>query len=253
MQNYLLDLNEKQKEAVLQTKGPVLVIAGAGAGKTKTTTYRILHLIKNGVKPSKILAITFTNKAASEMKRRIDQLLSEDKDLNNPITSYERPFVGTFHSLGVKIIRDNSEKIGINKNFKILDRGDSIKIIKESMQKAGIDPKSFEPSKILSAISRKKGDFVNDFEFSSERDIGYFGKLVGRIWQEYERLKKSENALDFDDLLLLSGKLLKENIQVQQKYQEEWEYVHVDEYQDTNKSQYEIVKIISEKDFLKTL
>jgi DNA helicase-2/ATP-dependent DNA helicase PcrA len=139
MQNYLLDLNEKQKEAVLQTKGPVLVIAGAGAGKTKTTTYRILHLIKNGVKPSKILAITFTNKAASEMKRRIDQLLSEDKDLNNPITSYERPFVGTFHSLGVKILKENATTIGLSRFFTILDDGDSMSIIKESMKELGIE------------------------------------------------------------------------------------------------------------------
>lgn len=247
MQDYLKDLNDKQREAVLSINGPVLVIAGAGAGKTKTTTYRILHLIKTGIRPSQILAITFTNKAASEMNHRVEHLISEDREINNPITSYERPFVGTFHSLGVKIIRDNYKEAGVSKNFKILDRGDSIKIIKEAMQNSGIDPKSFEPNKILSAISRKKGDFIDPFEFNNEREIGYFGKLVGRIWIEYEKLKKNEDALDFDDLLLISGKLLKNKREILEKYQNEWQFVHVDEYQDTNRAQYEIVKMISDK------
>ncbi len=247
MQEYLLGLNENQKKAVLQTEGPVLVIAGAGAGKTKVVTHRILHLIKEGVRPSQIIAITFTNKASTEMHHRVEQLLTNDASLNNPITNHERPFIGTFHSLGVKIIRENAKDVGVNRNFKILDRNDAIKIIKRAMQITGIDPKSFEPNKILSVISKKKGDFISSEDFINAGDNGYFGKLVAKIWIEYEKIKKAENALDFDDLLLISGKILRNKKEILDKYQNLWKYVHVDEYQDTNKSQYEIVKMISEK------
>jgi DNA helicase-2/ATP-dependent DNA helicase PcrA len=247
MEEYLSNLNPNQRQAVIETKGPILVIAGAGAGKTKVVTHRILHLIKNGVAPSNILAITFTNKAASEMRQRVEELLSKDSQINKPVNFYERPFIGTFHSLGVKIIRDNFKEAKVAKSFKILDRNDAIRIIKQSMQLSGIDPKSFEPNKILSVISRKKGDFINSDEFANSSDIGYFGKLVSKVWKKYEEIKTSENALDFDDLLLISAQILKNNKEILEKYQNQWSYVHIDEYQDTNKSQYEIVKMISDK------
>jgi DNA helicase-2/ATP-dependent DNA helicase PcrA len=247
MEEYLLNLNPNQKQAVLETKGPILVIAGAGAGKTKVVTHRILHLIKNGVAPSKILAITFTNKAASEMRQRVEELLRKDTELNMPINFNERPFIGTFHSLGVKIIRDNPKEANVLKSFKILDRNDAIRIIKQSMQISGIDPKSFEPGKILSVISRKKGDFIDNSDFSNSSDIGYFGKLVSKVWGKYEEIKKTENSLDFDDLLLISAQVLKNNKNILEKYQNDWLYIHIDEYQDTNKSQYEIIKMISDK------
>lgn len=247
MEEYLSNLNPNQRQAVIETKGPILVIAGAGAGKTKVVTHRILHLIKNGVAPSNILAITFTNKAASEMRQRVEELLSKDSQINKPVNFYERPFIGTFHSLGVKIIRDNFKEAKVAKSFKILDRNDAIRIIKQSMQLSGIDPKSFEPNKILSVISRKKGDFINSEEFSNGSDIGYFGKLVSKIWKKYEEIKNSENALDFDDLLLISAQILKNHKDILEKYQNQWKYIHIDEYQDTNKSQYEIVKMISDK------
>jgi DNA helicase-2/ATP-dependent DNA helicase PcrA len=218
MEEYLSNLNPNQRQAVIETKGPILVIAGAGAGKTKVVTHRILHLIKNGVAPSNILAITFTNKAASEMRQRVEELLSKDSQINKPVNFYERPFIGTFHSLGVKIIRDNFKEAKVAKSFKILDRNDAIRIIKQSMQLSGIDPKSFEPNKILSVISRKKGDFINSDEFANSSDIGYFGKLVSKVWKKYEEIKTSENALDFDDLLLISAQILKNNKEILEKH-----------------------------------
>lgn len=128
--DYLNDLNEKQKEAVLQKDGPVLVVAGAGAGKTKTITYRILHLIKEGVAPENILAITFTNKAAKEMRERVEKILAEDKILNLPLQFHGKPFVSTFHSLGVHIIKENAQLIGLTRHFNIMDRSDSVKLVK---------------------------------------------------------------------------------------------------------------------------
>ena len=143
--DYLGGLNDKQKEAVLQMEGPVLIIAGAGAGKTKTITHRILHLIKEGVAPHNILAVTFTNKAGKEMRERIEKIISEDKSLNFPINSYEKPFVSTFHSLGVHILKENARTIGLTRNFSIIDRADSVKIVKDILKNLDIDPKQFEP------------------------------------------------------------------------------------------------------------
>ncbi len=148
-----------QKEAIMQKDGPVLIIAGAGAGKTKTITHRILHLIKTGVSPENILAITFTNKAAKEMRDRVEKIIAEDGELN--LAKYaQKPFVSTFHSLGVHIIKENSRLIGINRNFSILDRSDTTKIIKDCLKELSIDPKQFEPSKILNIISREKKEIL---------------------------------------------------------------------------------------------
>ncbi len=248
MQNYLLELNDKQREAVLQKDGPVLIIAGAGAGKTKTLTYRILHLIKEGVSPESILAITFTNKAAKEMKDRVEKVLSEDKTLNNPISYNFRPFVSTFHSLGVYIIKENSHLIGLNKNFNILDRSDSSKIVKECLKELDIDPKQFEPNKILNIISREKSDLITHNEYSDSKDNGYTLKSVtAKVWPLYEQKLAKEKSLDFDDLLLKSYIILRDHKEILEKYQNRWKYIHIDEYQDTNKVQYKIAKLLSEK------
>ena len=153
---YLQGLNDRQKEAVLQTEGPVLIVAGAGAGKTKTLTHRMLHLIHQGVDPSEILAITFTNKAAHEMRERMDKLLQSDKTLNLPISFNSRPFLSTFHSLGVHIIRENAQVLGLNRNFTIFDKNDSRRAIKEALESANFDPKQFDPGKIQNFISRKR-------------------------------------------------------------------------------------------------
>ncbi len=237
------ELNLAQRKAVETLEGPLLVIAGAGAGKTKTITYRILNLIKNGIDPENILAVTFTNKAAKEMQERIDKLLSEDKIINRPISFSKKPFISTFHGLGAFIIKENYREASIKKHFNIYDRDDSKKIVKEALQKNGYDPKQFEPSKILSIISREKGNSISLEYYAESASLDYFSNIVSTIWREYEAVLKKENALDFDDLLLVASNLL-EKESIRKFYGEKWKYVHIDEYQDTNKVQYKMVEAI---------
>lgn len=243
--SYLADLNPKQKEAVESTEGPLLIIAGAGAGKTKTLTYRILHLIKNGVTPKNILAITFTNKAAKEMRERVEKLLAEDKELNRPISSTDKPFVSTFHSLGVQILKEQARELGISRYFGIFDRGDSIRAVKEAMKTVGVDPKTFEPGKLLSIISNEKGKMVTASDYTSRQHSSPVAKLVSAVWNEYEKILKTEKAFDFDDLLLKTALLLKNKPEIRAYYQNVWHYLHIDEYQDTNRVQYEIARQIT--------
>lgn len=246
--SHLDELNERQKEAVLQKNGPVLIIAGAGAGKTKTIAHRILHLIKGGTSPENILAITFTNKAAKEMKDRVEKIILSDKTLNLPLTFHSKPFVSTFHSLGVHIIKENANIIGLTRNFTILDRSDSSKIVKDCLKDLNIDPKQFEPNKILNIISREKGELNSAQDYSDEKESGYTLKTVtARVWPLYEQKLAKEKALDFDDLLLKTYLILKNNKDVLEKYQNQWKYIHIDEYQDTNKVQYMIAKLLAEK------
>ena len=221
-------------------EGPLLIVAGAGAGKTKTITHRILNLIKNGVAPEKILAVTFTNKAAKEMRERI--ILEIKKNIKGQDTI---PFVSTFHSLGVYIIKENAKILGLTRYFTILDESDSITLIKEAIKETGLDPKQYDPKKISNIISREKGKFTHlkDYE---EKANDYLGKIVAQVWSLYEKKKAKENSLDFDDLLLKATKLLKENEQIRKIYQERWEYIHIDEYQDTNEVQYLMSRLLSE-------
>ena len=245
---HLKELNDRQKEAVVQKDGPILIIAGAGAGKTKTLAHRILHLIKEGVGPENILAITFTNKAAKEMRERVEKIISSDKTLNFPLTYHSKPFVSTFHSLGVHIIKENSRLIGLTKNFSIMDRSDSSKLIKECLKKLDIDPKQFEPNKILNIISREKGDLNSIENYSVGVEDGYTLKSVtAKVWPLYEQKLATEKALDFDDLLLKTYNILKNHKDVLEKYQNLWKYIHIDEYQDTNKVQYMTAKLLAEK------
>jgi DNA helicase-2/ATP-dependent DNA helicase PcrA len=243
MQDHLKGLNSAQKEASIHTNGPILIIAGAGAGKTKTITHRIINLIKNGVLPEKILAVTFTNKAAKEMKERIVAEIEKNAKGQDTI-----PFVSTFHSLGVFIIKENAKILGLTKYFTILDDGDSNSIIKEALKELNIDPKQYEPRKIKNIISREKGKFkhYNDYQEESS-GASYLSKIVSQVWKIYEEKKSKENSLDFDDLLLKSTKLLKDNEEIRRKYQDKWEYIHIDEYQDTNEVQYLMSKLLSEK------
>ena len=249
---YLDSLNEKQKEAVLYTDGPLLIVAGAGAGKTKTVTHRMIHLIHKGVDPRSILAVTFTNKAAKEMRDRVVEMLeSREHGVNvkgnAPDLRSGAPFVSTFHSLGVQIIKENSHLIGLNKYFTIMDDSGSISIIKDSMKARGIDPKQHEPRKIKSIISKSKGDFITVDKFSE--NIGNATQsIVAMIWRDYEAALKKEKALDFDDLLLETVLILKKYPEIKQGYQERWKYIHVDEYQDTNEVQYEMTKLLVGKD-----
>ena len=249
---YLDSLNEKQKEAVLYTEGPLLIVAGAGAGKTKTITHRIIHLIHKGVTPQSILAVTFTNKASKEMRDRIMIMLNEKIHGNNPKTDNfgnieNAPFVSTFHSLGVHIIKENSHLIGLNKYFTIMDESGALSIIKSIMKEHDIDPKQHEPRKIKSIISKSKGDFITVDKYS-ENVTSAMGSIVATIWRGYETELKKEKALDFDDLLLETVLILKKYPEIKQKYQERWKYLHIDEYQDTNEVQYEMTKLLVGKD-----
>ncbi len=238
-------LNQKQREAVEILEGPLLILAGAGAGKTKTIAERIKHLIRSGVAPSSILAITFTNKAAKEMRERVDKLLSDDELLNKPVSMPERPFVSTFHALGVHILKENSQKLGLPRHFSIFDKDDGKRAVKEALVKIGLDPKTHEPDKILSIISKEKGRDTTFDEYATHEEGGYFVSVVRDVWQEYERILKRDNALDFDDLLLKTVRLLRGDEVVRQHYRKVWQYIHIDEYQDTNKVQYEIARLLT--------
>lgn len=236
--DYISGLNEKQKEAVLHTEGPLLIVAGAGAGKTKTITHRIAHLIDKGVPPSNILAVTFTNKAAKEMLDRVSKMTN--------FGDGPRPTISTFHSLGVRVLRENSEVLGINRHFSILDDSASNSIIKECLKDLDLDPKQNPVKKFKNIISSNKNDNISLEDFG--RNASSHSALVAaRVWQRYEEKKKKENAMDFDDLLLRTADLLSSKKEVLEKYQEKWKYIHVDEYQDTNAVQYLITKKLADK------
>jgi DNA helicase-2/ATP-dependent DNA helicase PcrA len=241
-----MSLNEAQQKAVEITQGPVLIIAGAGAGKTRVITHRILNLIKKGTAPYSILAITFTNKAAKEMRERVMKMIEEDKELNLPISFHDRPFVSTFHALGVHIIRENAGLIGLTRHFTIYDRADSRRAVKESLIQCSLDPKRFEPGTILNIISRAKSDGIGRLEYLDHAK-DYIQEVVAQVWEKYEIILAKEKALDFDDLLLKAAELLEKHEQVRKKYNQLWKYVHVDEFQDTNKIQYKITRYLSEE------
>ena len=228
------ELNSEQKRAVLSTRGPILILAGAGAGKTKTIAERIRHLVHTGVDPSTILAVTFTNKAAKEMRERIERGLD----------GFKRPFISTFHSLGVHILREQSEKAGIRKYFTIFDRDDSKKAIREVLLILGLDPKTHDPGHIMSVISKEKGRATDVKNYNNGEKYGYFWDVVAQVWPEYEKVLAKNSALDFDDLLVKTMNLLNNNAEVREFYQNVWRYIHIDEYQDTNHIQYEISRML---------
>ncbi len=240
-EEHLQGLNNEQREAAMHMHGPLLIVAGAGAGKTKTITHRIVNLIKHGVAPEKILAVTFTNKAAKEMRERVIKEIEKSAKGQETI-----PYVATFHSLGVYIIKENARLLGLTRYFNILDEGDAVSMIKDIEKELGIDPKMYEPKKIKGIISREKGKFVHLPEYAESNSANTMGKIVANVWRLYEDRKKKENSLDFDDLLLQATKLLKENAEVRKMYQEKWEFVHIDEYQDTNEVQYLMSKLLAE-------
>ena len=252
---YLEGLNNKQREAALHTEGPLLIVAGAGAGKTKTLTHRILHLIRKGVQPENILAITFTNKAAREMGERVEELLTNqgDKEEYSPSEKSEgnfhrgrgTPFVSTFHSLGVHVLKRHGEEAGIPRHFTIQDRSDSLAAVKDAIRENGIDPKLFDPKRVLDTISRQKGECVTADEYAASAGEAYFPKIAAETWLAYERILNKRNALDFDDLLLKTLHVLKGSKAVREHYQNLWQYIHIDEYQDTNAVQYEVGKLLA--------
>ena len=228
-------LNEQQKEAVMHIDGPCLVIAGAGSGKTKVLTTRIAYLLEQGISDTNILAITFTNKAAKEMRERLNVLVPSN-----------RVFVGTFHSFGLKIIRENVEELGMNKNFTILDSDDVLSLIKKIMKERGIDPKEVSPYFVRSKISFIKNEFLSDAEIDKFFNT-YAEKKVVEIYHEYIKILKKNNSVDFDDLLKLPVELFKRNSSILEHYQEHYKYILIDEYQDTNEVQYKLSRMLASK------
>ncbi|MDO8728863.1 MAG: UvrD-helicase domain-containing protein [bacterium] len=237
-------LNSEQRKAVISTEGPLLILAGAGAGKTKTITERIRHLVHTGVTPSTILAITFTNKAAKEMRERIEQRLDTCPNGRSVGRVSKQPFVSTFHSLGVHILREQATKVGIVRHFTIFDRDDSKKAVRETFLALGLDPKTYDPGRIMSIISREKGKGTSLIDYDVGEEHGNISNVVAQVWPEYEKILTRNNALDFDDLLLKTMNLLSKNSEVRAFYQQIWHYIHIDEYQDTNRVQYEISKML---------
>ena len=237
--DHLKGLNNAQREATIHKNGPILIVAGAGAGKTKTITHRIVNLIKEGVPPEKILAVTFTNKAAKEMKDRILEEIEKNAKGQNFL-----PFVSTFHSLGVYIIKENARILGLTKYFTILDDGDTTTLVKDAIKEINLNPKQYDPRRIKNIISREKGKFT-ELKNYTENASQFLEKIVAQVWNIYENKKVKENSLDFDDLLLKATKLLKENEAIRKIYQEKWEYIHIDEYQDTNEVQYLMSKLLA--------
>lgn len=237
---FLEGLNDAQKKAVLTMEGPLLIVAGAGAGKTKTIVHRICHLIENGVAPSAILAVTFTNKAAKEMRERV---ITQIQHIPAALREESTPFVSTFHSLGVFLLRKFGAYDGTVKRFTILDDSDTMSLIKESLQYFGLDPKTNDPRGIRNTISRSANALLSPEQLLSESNPRY--RMAGQIWKRYASLKKEQKSLDFDDLLLETVKLLEENETAKDWCANTWHYIHIDEYQDTNEVQYRIAKALA--------
>ncbi len=237
MSDLLKGLNDKQLEAAEHTEGPLLILAGAGSGKTRVLTHRIGYLIEKGVMPWQILAITFTNKAAQEMRERVDLLLAgKGADV----------FVSTFHSLCVTILRRDIDKLGYGRDFTIYDTDDQRTLMREVIKALNLDTKTYRDRAALSLISSKKNDSISPSEFTSQAS-DYYERNLARIYEEYQRRLKSNNAVDFDDLLLLTVRLFKEFPEVLMGWQERFHYIMVDEYQDTNGVQFELVRMLSAK------
>ena len=240
---YLEGLNDPQKEAVLQTEGPLMVLAGAGSGKTRVITHRIVHIIHQGTAPHNILAVTFTNKAAKEMRERVE-LLTQKFFPSDRAVMDSQPIVTTFHSLGVRLLREFHEQMGLRRHFTIYDRSDSQKAVKQSIEQAGYNPKEFEPRKILSMISRAKGDAMSILAYKDAAS-SYPEQVTAEVWEKYEEILRKEQALDFDDLLAKTLKLLEDNKTVRETLNERYKYIHIDEYQDTNKVQFRIAELLA--------
>jgi DNA helicase II / ATP-dependent DNA helicase PcrA len=240
---YLQDLNEQQKAAVLHTEGPLMVLAGAGSGKTRVITHRIVHLIHLGVSPRNILAVTFTNKAAKEMRERVGDLVRRYAPSQRAVSD-TLPTVTTFHSLGVQLLREFHESMNLRRHFTIYDRADSMRAVKQALEQAGYNPKEFEPRKILGMISRAKGDAISQLDYQ-DRANSYPEQVTASVWEKYDAIMSGEHALDFDDLLAKTLRLLENNPTVRATLQERFTYIHVDEYQDTNRVQFAIVELLA--------
>ncbi|MDM5335278.1 DNA helicase PcrA [Ureibacillus composti] len=239
--NLLNGMNPQQAEAVKTTEGPLLIMAGAGSGKTRVLTHRIAYLVvEKEVYPSKILAITFTNKAAREMRERIDGLLGNG--------TTQSMWVSTFHSMCVRILRRNIERIGISKNFSILDSADQLSVVKNVSKELNIDSKRFEPRAILNAISSAKNECITSDMYKAKMNPNNpYESVIAQVYEGYEKRLRRNQSLDFDDLIMTTITLFERVPDVLEYYQNKFQYIHVDEYQDTNHSQYKLVQLLAKK------
>ena len=239
MQNLLQNLNDKQQEAVLATEGPCLIIAGAGSGKTKVLTHKIAYLLSEKyIKPWNILAITFTNKAANEMKQRVENLVG---DATNDM------WIGTFHSICVKILRRYIDRIGFDSSFIIFDTQDQKTLVKECLKQLQIDDKLFTDKAVLFEISNAKNEMLEPKAYSVKYEGDFRKETIAKVYDLYQRKLKENNAVDFDDIINFTIKILTENVDVYEYYTNKFEYILVDEYQDTNKAQFTLISILASR------
>lgn len=231
-------LNPEQYEAVIHPGGPLLIFAGAGSGKTRVITFRIARLIRDGVHPSRILAVTFTNKAAREMRERVESLIGQGMAKNM--------WLGTFHALCARLLRIDGKGIGLDPNFVIYDDGDQLSLLREVFKAKNIDDKSIQPRAVLSEISHAKEQMKTPERYA-EHATGFFERIVSDVYKSYNALLRKANALDFDDILYFTVRLLEQREDIREKYQERFEHILVDEYQDVNYAQYQIVHMLAGK------
>jgi DNA helicase II / ATP-dependent DNA helicase PcrA len=241
MLKYLEGLNEPQKEAVLHVNGPIMIVAGAGSGKTKVLTTRIAHLMANGVDAFNILSLTFTNKAAAEMKERVEKILGNSEARNL--------YIGTFHSVFARVLRAEANKIGFPNNFTIYDTDDAKSVVKTVVNELNLDDKHYKPNIVYNRISSAKNALVGPEEYASDyylqqEDMRSNRPAIAQIYSAYAKRCFKNGAMDFDDLLFNFYKLLKEQPETLHKYQHKFKYILIDEYQDTNPAQYEIIKLL---------
>ncbi len=244
MNKYIDELNEAQRQAVLQKEGPMIIIAGAGSGKTRVLTYRIAHLMKSGIDPFNILSLTFTNKAAREMKSRIAQVVGQSEAKNL--------WMGTFHSVFARILRGESDKLGFPSNFTIYDTQDSVRLISSIIKEMNLEKEKYKPKQVLGRISQLKNSLITVRAYYQNPELLESDKMTGRpkigsIYKEYVERCFKAGAMDFDDLLLRTNELLTRFPEVLAKYQDRFRYILVDEYQDTNHSQYLIVRALADR------
>lgn len=237
-QDFFNTLNKEQQNAVLQTDGPMIILAGAGSGKTRCITAKVHSLIEKSIDPDTILCVTFTNKAATEMKERLKTMLAQTKTAI--------PTVATFHALCAKILRIDGQYIGLSADFVIYDTADQIETIKTAMNQLSISSKEWKPSSILATISGAKNELISDTAYQNFAR-GHFQQIVARIYPVYQNILRKNDAVDFDDLLLKTVTLLEENKNILEKYQNKFRYILVDEYQDTNHAQYILTKLLAQK------
>ena len=238
------NLNTKQIESVKVVDGPVLVISGPGSGKTRCLTHRVAYLMSQGIKPENILAVTFTNKAAGEMRERISNLLGCKIPKSTYYATTNFPLIGTFHSIGLSILRQEIPQLGYSRSFNIFDEDDQLSLVKRVMGDLEIDTKSFNPKIILYKISELKTNLIFAESYESKE---FFAEIVAKVYKRYQQELKNLNAVDFDDLIVLPVKIFKQNEETLKKYQDSWKYILVDEYQDTSRDQYTFISLLAQK------